>query len=77
MVHATHGVPPSGPFVLEENKLDLLQPPVVHKLSISHDMPKGPVPPPVTGEGDLQGTSDPPCLLATPSDPEFVRPFRT
>lgn len=37
--------------------LDFLQLPVVHKLSISHDMPKWSVPRPVTGEGDLQGTS--------------------
>lgn len=44
-------------FVPKENKLDFLQLPVVHKLSISHDMPKWSVPRPVTGEGDLQGTS--------------------
>lgn len=59
MVQPTHGVYASGLFVLEENKLVLLQLPVVHKLSISHDMPKGAVPRPVTGDGDLQGTNPP------------------
>lgn len=58
MVHPTHGVVPSGLFVLKGNTLGFLQSPVLHALSISHDMPNGSVPRPVTSEGDLlQGTS--------------------
>lgn len=71
MVHPTHEVVPSGLFVSKGNKLDFLQLPVLHALSISHDMPNGSVPRQVTGEGDLlQGTS------ALPSFHPLDFPFR-
>lgn len=44
-------------FVLGKSMFELLQLPVLHKLSISHDLPMVPATRPVTGEGDLQGTS--------------------
>lgn len=56
-IHPTHGVVPSGLLVLMGNKPVFLQLPVVHRLSISHDIPDVPTLCPVTGEGDLQGTS--------------------
>lgn len=47
----------TGTSVLKESKSAILQLPVVHKLSISHDLPNLSVPCPVTGQADLQGTS--------------------
>lgn len=41
---------------LEENKSAILQLPVVHEPSISHDMPNLAISCPVTGQADLQGT---------------------
>lgn len=48
----------TGTPVSKENKSVLLHLPAMHKLSISHDLPNLPVPHPVTGQADLQGTSD-------------------
>lgn len=47
----------AGTSVLKESKSAILQLPVVHKLSISHDMPNLSIPCPMTGQADLQGTS--------------------
>lgn len=73
---AAHRSPAPVPFVLKRIRLDLLQLPVMHKLSISHDLPKESVPRPVTGKGDLQGTS---ALVFTrlPNHPDLSCPSST
>lgn len=64
------------PFVLKRIRLDLLQLPVVHKLSISHDLPKESAPRPVTGKNDLQGTSVLVFILL-PGQPDLSCPSST